>query len=106
MSFTHLHLHTEYSLLDGACRISSLVKRLQELGMERDDVSVEIVERAKSGFLGIGAQPARVRVSWETEGAPEVQPELKTEEKKPAAPAKAAPAKAAGSMSPLTIENR
>ena len=34
MSFTHLHLHTEYSLLDGACRISSLVKRLKELGMD------------------------------------------------------------------------
>ena len=33
MSFTHLHLHTEYSLLDGACRISGLVRRLQELGM-------------------------------------------------------------------------
>ena len=34
MSFTHLHLHTEYSLLDGACRISSLVKKLKELGMD------------------------------------------------------------------------
>ena len=34
MSFTHLHLHTEYSLLDGACRISSLVDRLKELGMD------------------------------------------------------------------------
>ncbi len=33
MSFTHLHLHTEYSLLDGACRIPSLVQRLKELGM-------------------------------------------------------------------------
>lgn len=32
--FTHLHLHTEYSLLDGACRISGLVKRLQALGMD------------------------------------------------------------------------
>ena len=32
MSFTHLHLHTEYSLLDGANRISPLVKRLSELG--------------------------------------------------------------------------
>ncbi len=40
---------------------------LEELGMERDDVSVEIIERAKSGFLGIGAQPARIRVSWEAE---------------------------------------
>ena len=34
MSFTHLHLHTEYSLLDGACRIPALVKKLQELGMD------------------------------------------------------------------------
>ena len=33
MSFTHLHLHTEYSLLDGACRISSLAERLKSLGM-------------------------------------------------------------------------
>ena len=39
---------------------------LLELGMERDDVSVEILERAKSGFLGIGSIPARVRISWET----------------------------------------
>ena len=30
MSFTHLHLHKEYSLLDGACRIPALVKRLME----------------------------------------------------------------------------
>ena len=34
MAFTHLHLHTEYSLLDGACRISALPKRLKELGMD------------------------------------------------------------------------
>ena len=32
MSFVHLHLHTEYSLLDGACRISKLVERVKELG--------------------------------------------------------------------------
>ncbi len=32
MSFAHLHLHTEYSLLDGACRINDLVKRVKELG--------------------------------------------------------------------------
>ncbi len=34
MSFTHLHLHTEYSLLDGACRISKLVQRIKALGMD------------------------------------------------------------------------
>ena len=31
--FAHLHLHTEYSLLDGACRIKPLVERLKALGM-------------------------------------------------------------------------
>lgn len=30
--FTHLHLHTEYSLLDGACRINRLMERVKELG--------------------------------------------------------------------------
>ena len=32
MSFVHLHLHTEYSLLDGACRIGKLMERVKELG--------------------------------------------------------------------------
>jgi DNA polymerase-3 subunit alpha len=31
--FSHLHVHTEYSLLDGMCRISQLVQRAKELGM-------------------------------------------------------------------------
>lgn len=33
-NFTHLHVHTEYSLLDGASRITELIKRVKELGME------------------------------------------------------------------------
>lgn len=32
--FTHLHVHTEYSLLDGACRIAELIKRAKELDMD------------------------------------------------------------------------
>ena len=32
MAFVHLHVHTEYSLLDGACRIKKLVERVKELG--------------------------------------------------------------------------
>ena len=32
--FTHLHVHTEYSLLDGMCRIPQLVSRAKELGMD------------------------------------------------------------------------
>ena len=32
--FAHLHLHTEYSLLDGACRIKELISAVKELGQE------------------------------------------------------------------------
>lgn len=47
---------------------------LAELGLDRDDVSVEIVERAKNGFFGIGASPALIRVSYEVEDEePQVQ---------------------------------
>jgi spoIIIJ-associated protein len=43
----------------------AIAAALRELGKGRDEVSVEILERGKSGFLGIGAVPARVRVSYE-----------------------------------------
>lgn len=66
----------------------AVANALAELGMEREDVSVEIVERGKSGFLGIGAVEAVVRVSFdgpEEETVPAPAPE----EKAPAAPAEA-----------------
>lgn len=34
MSFAHLHVHTEYSLLDGACRIGKLLDQVCELGQD------------------------------------------------------------------------
>ncbi len=34
MAFTHLHVHTEYSLLDGSCKIKELVNRAKELNMD------------------------------------------------------------------------
>ncbi len=34
MAFVHLHVHTEYSLLDGACRIQRLMERIRELGQD------------------------------------------------------------------------
>ena len=34
MAFTHLHVHTEYSLLDGSNKIKECVKRVKELGMD------------------------------------------------------------------------
>ena len=68
----------------GRTEDEAIAAALKELGLERDDVSVTVVERAKSGFLGIGASPAVVRVEYEAPG----EPEEKTEE----APAEAAPA--------------
>ncbi len=68
---------------------AAIAEALKELGMDRDDVSVEILERAKSGFLGIGAAPAVVRVSYEApdeEPAPKAVPEKK-EKKESARPA-------------------
>ncbi len=66
---------------------------LKELGLDRDDVSVEIVERAKSGFLGIGASPAVVRVSYEApdeKPAPAAPAGKKAADKIPAAPSASA----------------
>ena len=45
---------------------------LKELNLDRDSVSVEVLENAKSGFLGIGASPAKVKVTYE---APDPVPE-------------------------------
>ena len=47
---------------------------LAELGLDRDSVSVEVLERAKSGFLGIGSAPAKVKVTYEV---PDETPEVK-----------------------------
>ena len=68
-----------YIDVTGKTEDEAIRKALEQLHMDRDDVSVEILERAKSGFLGIGSSPARVRVTYgqelpETPAAP-VQPE-------------------------------
>ena len=77
----------------GRTEDEAIAAALKELGLERDDVSVTVVERAKSGFLGIGASPAVVRVEYEAPDEPEEKPE---EKPAPAAEAKA-PEKAAKS---------
>ncbi len=38
---------------------------LSQLGLDRDSVSVTVLQQAKSGFLGFGAQPAKVQVTYE-----------------------------------------
>ena len=47
---------------------------LRKLGLDRDEVSVEVLERAKSGFLGIGGSPAKVKVTYEVPDAAEPKP--------------------------------
>ena len=92
----------KYLEKSGKTEDEALAAALRELGLDRDDVSVEIIERAKSGFLGIGASPAVVRVEYdapdEEESAPEQsvkapeQPKKAEKPEKPAAAKEAAPA--------------
>ena len=73
----------------------AIAKALAELGLERDDVSVEIIERGKKGVFGIGAVDAVVRVSYEAPDekapAPKPAPVPKAAEAPKAAPAPKAP---------------
>lgn len=79
----------------------AIAKALTQLSMDRDEVSVEILERAKSGFLGIGSSPAKIRVTYEAPDAPKAEPKpIPAPMKAPApqppqAAAKAAPVQAA-----------
>ena len=61
---------------------------LGELGLTRDDITYEVITTPKSGFLGIGAVPARVRVSYDDGKAEPKQPKAPKPAKKPAAPVK------------------
>lgn len=49
----------------GKTEDEALASALSQLGLDRDEVSIEIIERAKSGFLGIGSSPAVIRVHYE-----------------------------------------
>lgn len=51
--------------MTGKTEDEAIEKALTEVGKSRDEVSVEIIERAKSGFLGLGATPATIRISYE-----------------------------------------
>ena len=67
----------------------AIAKGLAYLGLDRDDVSVEILERGKTGFLGIGSVPAKVKLTYE---APDEQPPIPQPEKpKPSRPERPAP---------------
>ena len=66
----------KYIEVTGKNEEEAIKNALAKLGMDRDDVSVEILERAKSGFLGIGGTPAKIKVTYEApdEPAPAAEP--------------------------------
>ena len=69
---------------------------LAQLGLDRDSVSVQVLAQAKAGFLGFGAAPAKVQVTYEVPDLPKPAPEapksvLSSASRKPK-PAPAAPA--------------
>ena len=73
---------TQYIDVTGKTEEEAIEKALAQLSMDRDEVSVEILERAKSGFLGLGATPAKVRVSYDDGKAEPVKQEFRPEQRK------------------------
>ena len=87
---------------------------LEQLKMDRDSVSVEVLENAKSGFLGIGAQPAKIKVTYEgpaEDNAPALSSASRSKPKKfvpktEAAPAPKAEVKQAPKAEPKKVEQK
>ncbi|MDR1131419.1 MAG: protein jag [Oscillospiraceae bacterium] len=57
----------------GKTEEEAVASALRQLDLQRDEVSIEIVERARSGFLRIGASPAVVRVIYDVPDVPSGQ---------------------------------
>ncbi len=87
----------------GKTEDEAIASALKKLNLQRDEVSVELLERARTGFLGIGASPAVVKVTYEApdepaeeQPAPEPkQPPVKESAKPKAEAAASTPAPAA-----------
>ena len=65
----------KYIEVTGKNEDEAIAKGLAQLGLDRDDVSLEILERGRSGFLGIGSVPAKVKLTYEAPDEPEPVPE-------------------------------
>ncbi|MBM6851692.1 protein jag [Oscillibacter valericigenes] len=82
----------EFIDVTGKTEEEAIQNALRQLGLDRDDVSVEILERAKSGFLGLGSCPAKVRVSYgpeeeeEAPASPASEPQEERQEERPKPP--------------------
>ena len=82
----------------------AIAAALEQLQIDRDSVSVEVLDNPKSGFLGIGAQPARVKVTYEVpDEAP--KPALSSASRsKPKKPAEQKPTDAPRVIAPAAPE--
>ncbi len=65
MKMRGLTIMTKYIEVTAKTEEEAIRQGLEQIGKQRDDVSVEVIERAKSGFLGIGACDAKIRISYE-----------------------------------------
>ncbi|MBO4418225.1 MAG: Jag N-terminal domain-containing protein [Oscillospiraceae bacterium] len=83
----------KYIITTGKSIDLAIQAALAELNLDRDSVSVEVLESAKSGFLGIGASPAKVKVTYDA-------PDLSGAAPEPSAPAAPASALSAASRKP------
>ena len=97
----------------GRSEEAAIQNALAQLGLDRDSVSVEVLERARNGFLGFGSSPAKVKVTYEVSQeevpvspveeifAPAPQPKPAATPARPAEAAPKGPAKAEAPASPV-----
>jgi spoIIIJ-associated protein len=91
-----------YLDITGRNEEDAIAAALAQLKLDRDDVSVEVLERAKSGFLGIGSSPAKVRVTYEVPD--EVPAAAPTPTAAAPAPAEEKPVQAPQTSAPAPVE--
>ncbi|MBQ7255404.1 MAG: protein jag [Oscillospiraceae bacterium] len=77
----------KFIIVEGKTYELAVETALEQLHLDRDSVSVEILEKEKSGFLGIGSKPAKVKVTYEgpaENNAPALSSASRSKPKKPA----------------------
>ncbi len=81
--------------ITGKTENDAIAAALKQLNLDRDSVSVQVIDRAKTGFLGIGSKPAKVKVTYEAPDEPAPAPVEEAPapvvEDAPVAPVEAAP---------------
>ncbi len=90
-------------IFSGKTAAAAEAAALEQLGLSRDDVSIQIIQREKAGFLGIGAQEAKIEVTFEVPDPVPEKPKSAlgaASRSKPKAPKKPEPAKAEAPKQP------